>query len=599
MSENKLVGGNALNGFSRRDPGVLAGALLLGAAASINTGCATTHASLPGRSLEKYPECREQQKNIDLDRCSLEDLPRSLRDDSDLVKDIVAISGEQLVFASKRLRNDPEIVLAAIQDSAAAFSFAAKELQQDRAFVIRALEVNAGVFRWLDANLQDDPELLMVALAKNGLILEFASITLKDDQDMVLRAVSENGSALRYASSRLTGVPEIVLRAAHSFMPALTYASKELLSDRSFALTLLRKERWGLEHFDVSVRNDPTVVFEAIRISPSLIQFAGREFIEDRERMFQAAKIRGAILQYVSDKLREDEAFAFQAVLNEGFAVKYLPEKFLNDTKFLQRLVRINYSSYRFLVPLLDHVDGTVEEAALAMQQALRTLGITHPERFDNTQEILRLRYAVSSPEIQEALENLLGAEYFAEETSDDRPLAVIIYPDNDDGRGFFELNAFGDNIDRLTRAYRVVYYDVASDLEMALSLAEATSARGQAASLLMLGGHGAQTTTSFGYGSKEAARLDLKDLAKLQHLTLCLQKGAKIILASCSTGAGSFEEAGVQNIAELLSLIWPDCFVFAPRSDTMVDMQLDNQGRFLAPGYQKSETLIISPQSP
>lgn len=141
----------------------------------------------------------------------------------------------------------------------------------------------------------------------------------------------------------------------------------------------------------------------------------------------------------------------------------------------------------------------------------------------------------------------------------DGRPLAVVLFPQVDWNLAFrSDQNLF----EELTgHGYRVVYYEVKSDIEFFDFLQEAT--REQAARVLMIGGHGQPLGLNFGYdsdyvqGENTLLYLGINDEQRMKdrHLAKSLEPGGQIILNSCSTGQGKEKK---ENLANMLSRVFP-----------------------------------------
>ncbi|MDD5584440.1 MAG: hypothetical protein PHV55_05255, partial [Candidatus Omnitrophica bacterium] len=166
------------------------------------------------------------------------------------------------------------------------------------------------------------------------------------------------------------------------------------------------------------------------------------------------------------------------------------------------------------------------EEYTEEVQEVLST--ILYPERFDRNglREIVKNR---------------------ANNKSDDRPIAVVIYPASDDN-GYFALtkDLFSDLI---AHGYRVIYFEVATKEELYQALDVATTqARAQ---VLIFGGHGHPTVMRLGVSRDEDINSnnlkytlrtdDVKD-----SMGDYLEKDGVVILNSCNTGRDGRTKEGL-----------------------------------------------------
>ncbi|MFA5090978.1 MAG: LysM peptidoglycan-binding domain-containing protein, partial [Candidatus Omnitrophota bacterium] len=160
----------------------------------------------------------------------------------------------------------------------------------------------------------------------------------------------------------------------------------------------------------------------------------------------------------------------------------------------------------------------------------------------------------------------------------DGRPLATLIYPARDKNGAFSENESKNIVASLIEKGYRVMAYEAATDNEMIYALKD--SAKEEKASVVILFGHGTQTTINFGASDSidrsaqenEGYFLGVNDESRLvdEKITGCLVDEGVIILISCSTAKGGCEE---NNVANMLHRIFPQAkSIIAPLVDTEVD---------------------------
>jgi HEAT repeat protein len=176
------------------------------------------------------------------------------------------------------------------------------------------------------------------------------------------------------------------------------------------------------------------------------------------------------------------------------------------------------------------------------------------------------------------------------ENTRDERPLAIVVYPREDHNGVFSDM---ATEIDALTNSgYRVMFYEVKSDQEAIAAMRDASRiddpSRAQRADLLVVGGHGDRTTVSFGAGDPAAGAiqdtslsLDTGDLEQLRGVSQSVADGGAIVLISCSNGEG---KAGADNVANMMRRAFPhvgENRIFSAAEPTRpVQLILDSTGR-------------------
>lgn len=227
---------------------------------------------------------------------------------------------------------------------------------------------------------------------------------------------------------------------------------------------------------------------------------------------------------------------------------------------------------------------------------ALRILDIEGLNRFDNSAEIIRNRYAFATKEEQKILEKIMTSDFFSEADIDMRPrcLVLISKPHSDHNEVFSNINSgFKDTdfFDRLTVHYKLVYYEVSSNEDIKDYL-KSLSGRVDA-ELAIFAGHGTQESITLNkYGS--SLRTENQEVFGLFR-NVIKPKGT-FILISCSTGSdkndlGSIHSSFVKAI--------PECRIIAPRGDTMLPlMELGKDGEFKSITYVNSDAIVYDPDT-
>jgi len=257
--------------------------------------------------------------------------------------------------------------------------------------------------------------------------------------------------------------------------------------------------------------------------------------------------------------------------------------------------------------------------------------------RFDNSQEIIRNRYAVILKNIDslesiaardeeqedryqkyidqrdklQAIFNEIQPDYLELPESDNRPLCLITYPDSDYN------GAFNNHVlDDYTKQYRLVYYDVRTDNDWLEKIYESTANIGDRVELFFIGGHGSQHSLSFGSNSvnnyyqrpyQEELSLNLSDLWWTEEgedhliedniLSNVVVDGGSVILWSCSNGKNTdLENDKIDNIAEFAHAIWPQSKVYALKVDGSLSFKTDSDGYFSDQNLLEDEDVIIIP---
>lgn len=526
----------------------------------------------------------------------------ALRSDREVVSAAVSDCGRALQYAGDALKDDEQIVLAAVGQNSEAFQYAGAGLRKDKKFVLEVMQKCSGyVFEHADDALKSDRQ-FMLELVKSdfGYIVEYADDPLKSDRDFILAAVKISGDALGYADVSLQSDYAVVLAAVIQDGLALQYASDELREDKGILTMALAESGFALMHAgplakkaadivlaavkkhgasmqfaDVSLKKDPEFVLKAAAYSPLSFDYADESLKRDPETVLAAVKRRGQTFEYADKSLKSDKAFVLDAVYYDAYAFQFADGSLRNDPEFCIDALWKNWHVYRFIP---ENIRAEVLEGSghfgSNILLGLGKLNIEFVERFKNYTDF---------KEVVLNRINLKGA--------DSRPLAVIIYPKTDHNRAF-EPNNIGELIEK---GYRVVYFEVASD-EAVYQAVEAATVK-QKAQLIILGGHGIAERTAMGATdpassemSDEVYYIDLSDKPEMKqrHLSLHLEKGAVILLESCSTGRGKQDG---NNVANLMREVFPQASVYAPTLPTGVSkLTYDENGRVSGARFIRSD---------
>ena len=98
----------------------------------------------------------------DLDYFVNNKLDNSLKNDLDVMIEVVKKNGRFLRFASDTLKANPTLVMTAVQNGNA-LVFAPENLKADRDIVIAAVKNHSGAIRFASKDLQTDPDIVYIA----------------------------------------------------------------------------------------------------------------------------------------------------------------------------------------------------------------------------------------------------------------------------------------------------------------------------------------------------------------------------------------------------------------------------------------------------
>ncbi len=300
----------------------------------------------------------------------------------------------------------------------------------------------------------------------------------------------------------------------------------------------------------------------------------------------------------LSPALKKDMAFLKQAALANPALV--MPEL---QNEYLRGGIRNAFPEARQNKLLAD---PDVKAAVAAQRAALAAAPDIRADSFDNRRILAQLLHNRANPT-----------------EVDSRPTAVAVYPKSD-WNGQFTGTA--SQLQDLTKAYRLMFYQVETDAEFGGAVKHAT--QNKPADLVIIGGHGEATLTAFGaddparlppamrkrleggrMGPKEQEKLmarlavvneekylDFSDADIVAGIKDRIGKGANVVVMSCSTGKGG---ATGNNIANFLHGLLPQAHIHAPTEPVQNSgVVLNDKGLFEKAGFAEiGKAYVVGPQ--
>jgi ribosome biogenesis SPOUT family RNA methylase Rps3 len=152
---------------------------------------------------------------------------KDLRNDRELVSEIIKKKYWELNLASVNLKNDRELILEAVKINGMALAFTSYNLQNDREIVLEAFKTKIRIMEDILENFNE--KFIQFSQRMNGTgIIIYVSEHLKDDHEVILHAVKEDGRAIKYASENLKRDDVILFQANKSNTNVLKSAYRKL-----------------------------------------------------------------------------------------------------------------------------------------------------------------------------------------------------------------------------------------------------------------------------------------------------------------------------------------------------------------------------------
>jgi hypothetical protein len=176
----------------------------------------------------------------------LQDAPKAIREDSDIVLTVVQWDGLSLQFASSKLTSDSDIALAAMSQEVSAVSHVADSLKLQPWFATVAISRDWRSFQYFPEKIRGDRKIAVVAVKRHWCSLAFATAAVKEDYQFLPEDLSLDWT--------------FMLAAVEQDSLAIKYASEKLKQERTFVLAAVSGNGFSILHAHEKWQHDPFVV---------------------------------------------------------------------------------------------------------------------------------------------------------------------------------------------------------------------------------------------------------------------------------------------------------------------------------------------------
>ncbi len=151
---------------------------------------------------------------------------------------------------------------------------------------------------------------------RTGSVLRHAAHELKNDKTFILSVVRKNAFALRYASDALQMDREVVQAAVQNNGFALAYASRELQGDRELVLAAVEECGRALASASIELQGDREVVLAAVQNDGTALKYASEPMQDDYDVVSKAVESDGTALQFASPRSKNNTNLVIPAMTN-------------------------------------------------------------------------------------------------------------------------------------------------------------------------------------------------------------------------------------------------------------------------------------------
>jgi len=264
--------------------------------------------------------------------------PSEVRDDRDLILELVRHNGHELEWASRRLRADREVVEAA---GGVGLCYADPALLDDRALVLKLVAQHGDALSAASYRLKSDREVVLAAVRSRGSVLGQLPERFRADRDVVLAAVGSYGDSLMWAGEALKNDREVVLAAVRNWPRALRWASPQMGRSPEIGMEAVRREGYAIQHVHPDNPGIRRIALEALREEPNACSHMPHDLLQDPAFLREAVPLSPRIVGRLPDAIRRNETLYKELLLsaleNDEIALAGAPGAMVGDPDFIAR----------------------------------------------------------------------------------------------------------------------------------------------------------------------------------------------------------------------------------------------------------------------
>ena len=268
-------------------------------------------------------------------------MPDKLKDDKEVILEIVKRDGYDLNVASSRLKDDEEVAMVAASSNASSLFYMSNRVKKNKEIVLKALSeyndpssgTEFALSKYIPEELRDDYDVVLALVKGSGYCLHDISERLKDNEDIVKVAISHPHEL----SDRF--IMEYPKRVEFSYQ----YASVRLRNDKEIIRLAVKNNPALYSWLPLSLRDDKEMAFEAcIAFTDNIGRFP-KEYYSDKDFVVSLIKnleTGSFVYRDAATEIKEDPEVV-ELILSKSLGnYYYLPFKYKMDEKIIRRVLK-------------------------------------------------------------------------------------------------------------------------------------------------------------------------------------------------------------------------------------------------------------------
>lgn len=196
--------------------------------------------------------------------------------DEEIIKIVVSHSSSELEYAPESIKNNVDLMHELVGISPYAIMYGGKEIKSNKKIALKALSVNGWLLKNVDKELLHDKDIVLRAVESHETILlsplgqEIISIW-KNDESVMRQLILLCPLGLKYASEELKNDKNLIIKLVEKEGQSYDYISEELKKDEDIALVAIKKNYHCIKYVGANLRNDKNFAFKVLKEGPSIL----------------------------------------------------------------------------------------------------------------------------------------------------------------------------------------------------------------------------------------------------------------------------------------------------------------------------------------
>ena len=271
---------------------------------------AAANYSAASKRLREKPENFLLAHRASMGGISPKDVPDSIRNNKDVIEELLQQTPDGLRFASRELRRDKQFITDMTEKYK--IDVSRDTLIKDREVALNLTKTESVRLDQLPESLQTNREFVLNVVRLNGEQLKYASDEMRDDFEVALMAAQQG--KLEGCSDRLRNDPYLVSKALEADPYSIVFASADIRDNEAFGLLAVRAKPNTVAVLSERLRNSVDIAQAVVETDPSCTEFLGQE-----TRAKLIANLGQADREAYEYAFTEGDHFAASRAMSKGF----------------------------------------------------------------------------------------------------------------------------------------------------------------------------------------------------------------------------------------------------------------------------------------